>query len=266
VWRARCREDTVSGRHDTTTAPGQGNGTGTEYDRRLGDRFGYPLLRTSEAATILSVPTFLLFVNFVVQPALEMWPKLGYVRYPAARTAPPHRIAPEPFTDVAWWWHEITRLTHAGIHDPSGLHGHVLGNAALIAATSVILLALLGALGERRWFSYVYWELVVVAPIVGSYAFDLFGRTAHGYGASTVGFAFMGVLFALGLTLVGTHVRTGRIDATTHLLPVVAVLAAVGLIVGADFVANSPAMPVHQAGFGFGALVGAVAIPLVRRR
>ena len=245
----------MSGRHDA--AGRQIDSTtriGTARRRTRVDRF---VPTATEVATVLSVPTLLLFVNFVVQPALAMWPKFGYVRAAAARTAPAHRIAPEPFTDVAWWWHEATRITHAAIHDPSGLHGHVLGNATLIAVAAALLLAFLGALGRRRWFVYVYWELVVVAPVVGSYAFDLFGRTAHGYGASAVGFAFVGVLFALGLAVVGTHVRT---DHAADLRPVVVVLAAAALLPIADIVVGSAATPVHQAGFGFGAAVGTVAV------
>lgn len=246
----------MSGRHDTAGRQAEAAGTGTVRRRRPRvDRF---VPTASEAATVLSVPTLLLFVNFVVQPALAMWPKFGYVRAAAARTAPAHRIAPAPFTDVVWWWHEATRITHAAIHDPSGIHSHVLGNATLIAVAALLLLAFLGALGRRRWFAYVYWELVVVTPVVGSYAFDLFGRTAHGYGASAVGFAFMGVLFALGLSVVGTHLRAGR--AAADCLPVVAVLAAVSLIAVGDVLVGSAAMPVHQAGFCFGAAVGTVAV------
>jgi hypothetical protein len=231
-----------------------------------------------EATTIGSVPALLLLCHFLLQPAVAAWPRLSYVRHGVARNAPAHRLAPEPFVEYAWWWHEFTRVTHAVIHDPSGFHAHVVGNVVLIVTAAWILLGFLTALGKRRWFSFFYWELVVVAPIVGSYAFDIFGTTAHGYGASTVGFAFLGLVFVVGLLLLADHVHgyvRRRADPTRRLstdggevvdpVAVLCLVTVVGLVVAADLLAGSPATPVHQAGAGFGMLVGTVFVPLTRR-
>lgn len=240
---------------------------------------GFPSPTVSEAATIGSVPTLLLLCHFLLQPAVAAWPRLGYVRHAVARDAPAHRLAPELFVEYAWWWHEFTRVTHAVVHDPSGFHAHVVGNVVLIVTAAWILLGLLTALGERRWFSFFYWELVVVAPIVGSYSFDLFGTTAHGYGASTVGFAFLGLVLVFGLSVLATHVHRylGRRSESARRLTtdggevvdpvaVLCLVTAVGLVVVADLLAGSPATPVHQAGAGFGLFVGVVALPALGRR
>ncbi|WP_318568634.1 hypothetical protein [Salinigranum marinum] len=226
---------------------------------------------SGEAATIVSLPAVLLLIHFFVQPVVDAWPRLGYVRFAAARTAPARRIAPEPFVEHAWWWHELTRLTHALIHDPSGYHTHVVGNAALIIIAAWALLRLLTALGLRRWFVFLYWEIAVVAPIVGSFSFDLFGQTAHGYGASTVGYAFLGLVLVTGLFVlgdyarqwVGQRARSGRqlrSDGGSSLHPsaVLCLLIAVGGVVLSDLFAAAPATAVHQAGVGFGVLVGVV--------
>lgn len=222
-----------------------------------------PSPTAEEAVTIASVPVLLLVVHFVVRPASAAWSKLGYVRYPTARTASADLIAPDPLIGVAWAWHGATRLTHALVHDPSGGHGHALGNAALIAAAGALLLMLLATLGWRRWFFHFYWELAVVGPFVGSYAFDLFGRAAYGYGASAAGFAFLGALTVLGSVIVRRRrsgsVGDGRAVAAATLL----VLA--GVTVGAELVSASPAAPVHGAGFCFGVLVGVVGVPLLGR-
>jgi hypothetical protein len=240
---------------------------------------GFRSVTSGEAATIVSLPAVLLVVHFLVQPVVDAWPRLGYVRFAVARTAPARRIAPEPFVDHAWWWHELTRLTHALVHDPSGYHTHVVGNAVLILGGAWALLRLLTALGLRRWFVFVYWEIVVVAPVVGSFSFDLFGRTAHGYGASTVGYAFLGIVLVTGLFVLGDSARQSRpwrsvtdravrADGGSVLRPsvVVCVLVVAGVMVAVDLFARSPATAVHQAGVGFGVLVGVVFVPLVRRR
>ena len=237
---------------------------------------GLPQPTWREAATIVSVPVLLLIVHFLVQPTFDTWMRLKYVRYAVAQTTPVRRLAPEPFTPYAWVWHELTRVAHALIHAPSEYHTHVLGNVSLIVIAAWALLVVLTALGYRRWFTFCYWELVVVAPVVGSFAFDLFGTTANGYGASTVGFAFVGVVgFVSALALANDlRRRVERQFASEHSLRldgghtvspgIIAVFFcfAVAVIV-ADVFTASPAMPVHQAGVGFGLLVG-VAVPLSR--
>jgi membrane associated rhomboid family serine protease len=225
-----------------------------------------PSPTVGEAATLVSVPLLLLAVHFVVRPAVTAWSKLGYVRYPVARAASADLIAPDPLTGVAGAWHGITRLTHALVHDPSGVHGHALGNAALIATAGAVLLTVLAALGWRRWFVYFYWELAVVGPVVGSYAFDLFGRTEYGYGASAAGFAFLGALWVLGSVVVVRSRRNGSAgDGRAGRVAVGILLVLVGATVGTDLVVASPAAAVHVAGFCFGVLVGTVGVPLLDR-
>jgi hypothetical protein len=270
----------VSGRHDHAGAEGRAAVEAGETPRPRGGVLGGVVTPTRrEWATVCSMPTILLVVYFLVQPALDAWPRLGYVRYSVARQAPGALVAPEPFAAYAPAWHELTRVSHALIHAPGPYHAHVLGNAALILVTAWALLLALIELGERRWFVFLYWELVVVAPVVGSFAFDLFGRTAHGYGASTVGFAFLGVVAVVGtLALAGEARRrlarrfgpgpTLRSDGGTAVYPgvVAGVLVVAVAVVVADAVYASPATPVHPAGVAFGALVGAVAVPLARLR
>ena len=262
----------MSGRHEVTSTTRQSEAV-IERTERPAEALS---VTPSEAATIFSVPLLLLAVHFLVQPFVDAWARFGYVRYEVARTAPAGRIAPEPFTDHAWWWHELTRLTHALIHDPSGFHTHAIGNAVLIGVAAWALLTLLSALGQRRWFVFVYWEVAVVAPVVGSFSFDLFGETPHGYGASTVGYAFLGIVLMTGCVVLAGHVRAWiddrgsmrplRADGGEALSPVVVacLLVVVGGIVLVDLVSGSPATVVHQAGVGFGALVGA-AVPIVGR-
>jgi len=266
----------MSGSTTAGSSPGRDANAGVRaHDRHRGFRS----VTLGEAATIVSVPAVLLVVHFLVQPAVDAWSRLGYVRFAVAKTAPARRIAPEPFVDHAWWWHELTRLTHALIHDPSGYHTHVVGNAVLIIGGAWALLRLLTALGLRRWFVFLYWEIVVVAPIVGSFSFDLFGRTAHGYGASTVGYAFLGLVLVTGLFALGDYARQSRpwrsvtdrpvrADGGFVLRPpvVVCILVVAGGIVAVDLFARSPATAVHQAGVGFGVFVGAAFVPFVRRR
>lgn len=230
---------------------------------------GFPSPTPGETATILSVPAVLLAVHFLVQPLVDSWGRFGYVRYEAARAASPARIAPEPLTGYAWWWHELTRLTHALVHDPSGYHAHVVGNVVILAAGAWALLALLSALGRRQWFPFVYWELVVVAPLVGSYAFDIWGQTPHGYGASTIGYAFLGVVLVTGLFVLRDHVpgvAERREPTGESLRPrlVASLLVVVACVVLVDLLSGSPATPVHQAGVGFGALVGSVVVHVDR--
>ncbi len=239
---------------------------------------GLPRPTRGELATIWSVPTLLLVVHFLVQPGFDAWVRFRYVRYSVAQTTPSHQLAPDPFTPYAWAWHEFTRVAHALVHAPGGYHSHVVGNVALIVLTAWALLVTLTALGRRRWFVFCYWELVVVAPVVGSFAFDLFGTTATGYGASTVGFAFLGVVVVVSLVAlvddcrrrVGERLGSGgpvRSDGGQAVRP--SVVAGVFLlsvaVVAGDVLVASPAMPVHQAGAGFGALVGVVVGPLTRR-
>ncbi|WP_380675270.1 hypothetical protein [Salinigranum sp. GCM10025319] len=262
----------MSGRHEVTSTTRQSETVVQRTDRSS----EYLSVTSGEAATILSVPLLLLAVHFLIQPFVDAWTRFGYVRYEVARAAPAGRIAPEPFIDHAWWWHELTRLSHALVHDPSGYHTHVVGNAVLIGVAAWALLTLLSALGQRRWFVFVYWEVAVVAPVVGSFSFDLFGETPHGYGASTVGYAFLGIVLMTGFVVLARHVRTWvddqgstrplRADGGEVLSPVVVVclLVVVGAIVLVDLFSGSPATPVHQAGVGFGALVG-TAVPIVAR-
>jgi uncharacterized membrane protein required for colicin V production len=237
---------------------------GTHRRRRL-RRSSIPSPTAGEATTIVSVPVVLLLVHFVVRPAFAAWSKLGYVRYPTARTASADLIAPDPLINVAWAWHGVTRLTHALVHDPSGIHGHALGNAALIAAAGALLLALLATLGWRRWFFHFYWELAVVGPLVGSYAFDLFGRAAYGYGASAAGFAFLGALAVLGSVVVRHRRNESADDGRGVRVAVAALLVLVGVAVSAELVSASPATAVHAAGFCFGVLVGVVGVSILGR-
>lgn len=229
---------------------------------------------SNEVLTVVSVPALLLVVHFVVRPFVGSWYHLGYVRYAAARTAPAHRVAPDSFAAHAWWWHELTRLTHALVHDPSNYHAHLLGNVVLIGCAAWALLVLLDRLGRRRWFVFVYWELVIVGPIVGSYSFDLFGTTPRGYGASTIGYAFLGSLLLVGSVVLldgtldalraridrraGSLVQSYRERRDTRHDPLLVclLLLSVALVIVVDIVEGSPAMPVHQAGAGFGALAG----------
>lgn len=268
----------MSSRHDSSASTRRGSRLVVRTPRR-DDRLvsGLPRPTGRELVTVCSVPAVLLVVHFLVQPALDLWVRLGYVRYSVAASAPAHRIAPEPFTAYSWAWHELTRLAHALIHAPSAYHTHVFTNVTLIVATAWALLVVLTALGHRRWFPFVYWELVVVSPVVGSFAFDLYGQTALGYGASTIAFAFLGVVSVVSaLALVrarldssadrleagqpvssdGGHVVSPFVMGAFFCLAVVAVVG--------DLVVASPAMAVHQAGVGFGVLVGAVVVTLTR--
>ena len=256
----------MSSRRETRSLPpSAGSTVGSTTTDHAG---GFSSPTPGETATILSVPAVLLAVHFLVQPLVDSWGRFGYVRYEAARAASPARIAPEPLTGYAWWWHELTRLTHALVHDPSGYHAHVVGNVVILAGAAWALLALLSALGRRRWFPFVYWELVVVAPLVGSYAFDLWGQTPHGYGASTIGYAFLGVVLVTGLFVLREHLPGAGRQAPTGspLRPhfVAGLLAVVACVVLVDLLSGSPATPVHQAGVGFGALVGSVVVHVDR--
>ena len=219
-------------------------------------------------ATILSVPTVLWLVYFLLQPVSDAWRRLGYLRESVAARAPAARVAPEPFAAHADLWHELTRLSHALIHQPSSTHAHVLGNVLLIALLAWALLSVLTALGRRSLFVFAYWELVVVAPVVGSFAFDHLGRTPHGYGASTIGFAFLGIVAVVSLvvladTLVGCLARrlvkaTTRRDGGSSVDPLFAglLLLSAAVVIVSDLLAASPATPVHQAGALFGGLIG----------
>ncbi|RCU47115.1 hypothetical protein DU504_07260 [Haloplanus salinus] len=224
----------------------------------VNERWDVPSPTASEAATVCSVPTVLLAVHFVVRPAVEAWPKLGYVRHPVAQAVAANRVAPESLVGVAGVWHGATRLTHALVHDPA-VTAHALVNAVLVAAGGGLLLTVLATLGWRRWFVHFYWELIVVGPVVGSYAFDLFGQTAYGYGASTSAFAVFGALAVFGTVVLVEHRRLGRVAGGGA----AALLACIGGAVGADIAAASPATAVHQAGFGFGVLVGVVGVALL---
>ena len=235
------------------------------------ERATAPVPTANETATILSLPTVLLLFYFLCQPVFDAWHRFGYVRAPVARRAPATRLAPEPLVAHADAWHELTRVSHALIHQPSGTHAHVLGNVVLVTVLAWALLMLLTALGRRSLFALAYWELVVVAPLVGSFAFDLFGETAHGYGASTIGFAFLGVVAAASsVALVGSHADSHGVatrstpcpDGGWTLSPVLAggVLVSVLVVIFSDLAAASPATPVHQAGVVFGVLLGVVVV------
>ncbi len=238
---------------------------------------GLPRPTWREAATIVSVPVLLLIVHFLVQPMFDTWMRLKYVRYTVAQTTPVRRLAPEPFTPYAWAWHELTRVAHALVHDPSGYHTHVIGNVVLIMLAAWVLLLFLATIGLRSWFTVIYWELVLVSPIVGSYAFDLFGMTTHGYGASTVGFAFLGTTLTIGIFTLWSQVRSplgqqtcssrdfvSGNSFTPSPLMVMTLLFVVGLVIALDLFTGSPATPVHQSGAGFGALVGSVTVVALR--
>jgi hypothetical protein len=211
----------------------------------------------------------LLAVHFLVRPSVDAWSRLGYVRLPAARTVPPGRIAPASLGADPWWWHGVTRVSHVLVHDPAGYHAHAVGNVVLLGVAAWCLLAFLSGLGRRRWFAFVYWELAVVAPLVGSYAFDLWGSTPRGYGASTIGYAFLGVVLVTGLCVLGSSVRPCRDRPAGssarpgggvgfHPLAVTCILVVVFGVVTVDLLQASGATPVHQAGVAFGVLVGSV--------
>lgn len=264
----------MSSRHDRSTSPRRESRLVIRHPRR-DDRLanGHDLPRPTgrELATVCSVPAVLLVVHFLVQPAFDAWVRLGYVRSPVAESAPAHHIAPASLTAHSWAWHELTRLVHALVHTPSAYHTHVFTNVVLIVAMAWALLVVLTALGHRQWFAFVYWELVVVAPVVGSFAFDRYGQTALGYGASTIGFAFLGVVgvvSALALVRARLDQRDDRAPSGQpvssdggHVVSPVVMGAffclAAGVVVG-DLILASPAMAVHQAGVGFGVLVGVV--------
>lgn len=271
----------MSNRHDALDRrpPDTRSGSGSMAHRHSGRVAGrLPRLTGRELVTIWSVPTVLLVVHFLVQPVFDVWVRFKYVRHSVAQSAPAHQLAPEPLTSYAWVWHELTRFAHMLIHAPGAYHRHVLGNVALIVVTAWALLVALDVLGQRRRFVYLYWELVVVAPIVGSFAFDLFGKTPNGYGASTVGFAFLGIVAVVSVLALASDLRrrlderlpsrrSVRTDGGRTVTPFVwvAFVVVVLAIVAADILAASPATPVHQAGVVFGMLVGAVVVPLSRR-
>jgi hypothetical protein len=276
----------MSSGHDRRTSPRQSTPAGLPDDGTTPDARhrrdarvvgGLPRPTHRELATIWSVPLVLLVVHFLVQPAFDAWVRLRYMRYTAAQTAPPGRLAPESLAPYAWAWHEFTRVAHVLIHAPSEYHTHVLGNVALIVVAAWALLVALTALGQRRWFVFCYWELVVVAPVVGSFAFDLFGTTATGYGASTVGFAFLGVVAVVSFLALSSALRRRldervgsgrpvRLDGGHAVSPFVVAgfFVFVVAVVVLDLLAASPATPVHQAGAGFGMLVGVTVVPLGR--
>jgi hypothetical protein len=277
----------VSDRRDAgaTAIVGEDSTTPVERERGAGVFRGSSVSVPNDVLTIVSIPALLLIVHFVVRPFVRSWQQLGYVRYAAARTAPAHRVAPDAFTAHAWWWHELTRVTHALVHDPSNHHAHLFGNVVLIGCAAWALLVLLDRLGRREWFVFVYWELVIVGPIVGSYAFDLFGTTPRGYGASTIGYAFLGALLLISSVVLVNEVRGslgGRLGrggrspsptcshrdargARRRPLLVWLLLLSVALVIVIDVVEGSPATPVHQAGVGLGVLVGGT-VSFVRRR
>jgi hypothetical protein len=249
----------------------------TPKERRLkptptSTRDGIPVPTPREVATILSVPTLLWLVYFLIQPVFDAWRRFGYLRDSVAASAPAARVAPEPLVAYADLWHELTRLSHALIHQPSSTHTHVFGNVLLIALLAWALLIVLTALGRRSLFILAYWELTIVAPVVGSFAFDLLGRTAHGYGASTIGFAFLGtVAVASAAVLLNTlpnrlvsssmtpPVRPDNRPAVCSLLAGPMLILTV-VVIASDLFASSPATPVHQAGAAFGVVVGAVVL------
>ncbi|AUV82567.1 hypothetical protein C2R22_13730 [Salinigranum rubrum] len=261
-----------------TGLPGDGSSPDARHHRDARVTGGLPRPTRRELATIWSVPLVLLVVHFLIQPAFAAWIRLRYMRYTVAQTASPRRLAPEPLAPYAWAWHEFTRVAHVLIHAPSEYHTHVFGNVALIVVAAWALLVVLTALGQRRWFVFCYWELVVVAPVVGSFSFDLFGTTATGYGASTVGFAFLGVVAVVSFLALASALRRRldecvgagrpvRLDGGHAVSPLVVAgfFVLVVAVVVLDLLAASPAMPVHQAGAGFGMLVGAAVVPLTRR-
>lgn len=241
------------------------------YSQAVCEQTGVLCPTWREAVTIGSVPGLLLAIYFLLQRSFDDWRQLGYVRHAAAQITPANQIAPDPLIPHVTLWHELTRVSHVLIHAPGTYHTHVVGNALLIGSAAWALLIVLTALGRRRWFVYVYWELVTVAPIIGSFAFDLFGTTARGFGASTVGYAFLGVIAVVSvLALVSSrHGQTSQqsercLDVDTPVSPVLvcSVLIIACTVVISDVVSGSPAMPVHQAGVGFGIVVGTFVVPL----
>lgn len=222
---------------------------------------------------LLSVSLVLLFIHFQIQPFIDAWVRFGYVRYSVARTAPVHRIAPEPVTDYAWWWHELTHLTHALIHDPSGNHMHVIGNAVLILVAAWTLLRLLTLLDQRRLFPFSTGKspssLRSLARSHSTCSGRLRMATAHRLSASL----FSGLSYpAVSSSSLATDGRgsllrpvllgcSGPLVTTRSGRAPWCVMLVVVAIVVADISTGSPAMPVHQAGVRFGALVGAVLIP-----
>lgn len=92
------------------------------------------------------------------------------------------------------WWHDLTRVTYSLVHDPSGFHLHLWTNALTIAAFALALHVVCAAVGWRRTYAVAYVVLAFTAPVVASFAYVAFGTGVYAWGASSVGFAFLGFL------------------------------------------------------------------------
>ncbi|WP_136601167.1 hypothetical protein [Salinigranum halophilum] len=219
--------------------------------------------RFVDVISLAAFPSVLLACYVVGQPRVANWRVFGYVRESAPASvleaAVPIWVEPQ-----LAWWHMITRLTHVFVHAPSPAHAHVLVNVGLLTLVTALLFILLRTAYDgchRRLFGWLYGIVILGAPLVGSFAFDLTGTAVRGYGASGVAFAFLGVL-GMGCLLVAKE-RWRRLDSpspspiywglTMH------VLLAVGtvVLVVVDVQTSPPGTSaVHPASFAFGCLVG----------
>lgn len=94
------------------------------------------------------------------------------------------------------WWHDLTRVTHALVHDPSTFHLHLWTNVVGIGMFAAAMYVVCDAAGWRHVFYFGYLSLAATAPVVASFTYGAFGVGALAWGASTVAYGYLGFLAA----------------------------------------------------------------------
>lgn len=143
------------------------------------------------ALVLASYPSFIVAAQFAVGDA-----RLLFAFYrPAAFDRLPDGFR-AAFAHLPPWWHDFTRLSHALVHDPAAFHLHLWTNVVGIALFATALYVVCDAAGWRPVFYAGYFALAAFAPVVASFVYEAYGAGALAWGASTVGFAYLGLLAA----------------------------------------------------------------------
>lgn len=182
----------------------------------MGLREGYtaperPLYSPANASLLVGAvvwagfPLLLVAVHVFVQPRLR-W--LSFAIYPRGMTPDviPTVAGVSGETNVLLW-RSFTRLSHVFIHSPINGSVHLLFNLTLVGGASAVVYLLLRREGFARHFGWLYVLTVLLSAVVESYVFEWYATASPGFGASGVGFAFVGLAGVLGFTHVERRSR-----------------------------------------------------------